>query len=98
MDLNKYLRYTKSDFNNLSYIDLAEVAYNYMTAYKNAKYNRIRYNNSLEAKIDHLTKQVNELNDKIDNNKDFQRKYNKIKFRKLTFKERLHGKIIEKDN
>lgn len=94
-ELSKYLLYTKDDFTNLSHINLSEVAFAYMEAFKRSQCIKADYNISQikklknqEIEIENLKKQL-----EISNKKNI--KYNKLIHRKLTFKERLTGKIVE---
>lgn len=94
-DIKKYLRYSKSDLNELPYSDLVEIAFTYIDAFKVSQCNRMEYNQNLINKLETLTKQVDELQKQLKDAQQYFSKYNTLVNTKLTFKQRLLGKIMK---
>lgn len=96
-DYRKYLRFKKSDFSMLSHAELTACAYEFMEAYKSANYRKEVGRNKMESNIIKIGEKIDELEEVIKNNSEFEKKYNILRHRKLTFKERLFGRIRKED-
>lgn len=81
------------NFDNLTVTQLLEIINTIKNDLKNIKYRRDLVHDKLQLSIDELTYKLNEQTVLIDKYKTVISNYHKMYDRKLTFKERVMGKI-----